>query len=123
MIKFDLEKALAGDKIVTRDGREVKQLIKFNGIHTGNECIYAAVDGRVLEFQESGKYDKHSRCDDNEDLFMAPKQLSGFVNYYLGDYQPTYHDTKIQANTINNWPTNHRIALIDLSQFPEGHGL
>ena len=30
MIKFDLEKALAGEKVITRNGEEVTQIVKFN---------------------------------------------------------------------------------------------
>ena len=49
---FNLEEALNGAKVVTRDGREVKQLTKFNTdeIH----CIYAVIDKSVKKFDIDG---------------------------------------------------------------------
>ncbi len=119
MIKFDLEKALAGDKVVTRDGREVTQLHYFKGVDVGRECIYGFLDGDVREYFDGGVYNVESNENAN-DLFMAPKQLSGFVNVYNNGRTGFINDTRKDCNETCR---EGRIACIDLSQFDEGHGL
>ena len=39
MKPFNLEAALRGEKVVTRDGREVTQLMKFDAPHTVNTVV------------------------------------------------------------------------------------
>lgn len=116
MIKFDLERALAGDKVITRDGREVTQLVKFDcdneyqvrGVVLRDLCAWT-VDGCYYATKNPG-------CD--EDLFMAPKKLSGFANIYSNGVQ--IHENKDSADKLCS---DDRLACIDLSQFKEGHGL
>ena len=119
MKAFNLEKALAGEKVVTRDGQEVTQVTLFKGVKDRSESICALVDGRICLFYEDGSYIK--MLESWTDLFMAPKQLSGFVNVYSG-IQNTYnvYDTKAKADSLAG---SLRSACIDLSQFEEGHGL
>jgi hypothetical protein len=109
MIKFDLEKALAGEKVIIRSKAEVEQLKTFE------------VEGRKIicgVIGETFHYDIQK-----SDLFMAPKKLSGFVNLYdNGDVGPIIHNSKKEAMCGRNLIKN-RIACIDLSQFEEGHGL
>ena len=120
MIEFDLEKALAGEKVITRDGLEVTQLVNFEGVGDRCESIYAMVGGKVISYYGCGNYTgNHSPLD----LFMAPKKLSGFINLYdNGDAGPIIHNSKKQAMCGRNLIKN-RIACIDLSQFEEGHGI
>ena len=70
MKPFDLEKALAGEPVVTRDGRPVTQLIKFEAIVEDGYVIYGVVNNKIFNFLDSGKYDRtfESHC---FDLFMA----------------------------------------------------
>ena len=44
MKPFNLEAALRGEKVVTRDGREVKQLVKFNRVDHP-VALWGVVDG------------------------------------------------------------------------------
>jgi hypothetical protein len=119
MIKFDRERALAGDKVITRDEREVTQIKHFKGIKIGLECIYAVIGGQVCEFYESGSHTLARES--NTDLFMAPKKLSGFINVYIDKPNLSIiHTSKEKADTHGG---ERRIACIDLSQFEEGHGL
>jgi len=121
MDKFDLEKALAGDKVVTRDGREVTQFHVFN--HTNDPILYGYdVDNdHVEQWFVAGNYHKGTNeC--GGDLFMAPKKLSGFINIYASRYcESPIHATREVADNESNKTT--RLACIDLSQFEEGHGL
>jgi hypothetical protein len=122
MIKFDLEKALAGEKVITRDGREVTQITKFKGVTGERESIYATLNGVVMSYYETGEYTL-DRNIAGENLFMAPKKLSGFINLYdNGDVGQIIHNTKHEA-TCGRSGIKNRIACIDLSQFEEGHGL
>jgi frataxin-like iron-binding protein CyaY len=121
MIAFNLERALAGEKVVTRDGREATQIV-LKETEEGYANIYALVDGKVLSFYKGGVYiilDKHNN---NNDLFMAaPKKLSGFINDYA-THEPAWYSTRETADMEFN-TTKVRTACIDLSQFEEGYGL
>ena len=76
---FDLERALAGDKVVTRGGIEVEQITQFEAID--KFCIYAAVNGSIESFLPTGAYAGDTS---NYDLFMAPKikKFEAWVNVY-----------------------------------------
>ncbi len=82
MKPFDLEKALAGEPVVTRDGRPVTQLIKFEAIVEDGYVIYGVVNNKIFNFLDSGKYDKtfESHC---FDLFMAEPER--WVNVYYDE--------------------------------------
>jgi len=82
MKPFDLEKALAGEPVVTRDGRPVTQLIKFEAIVEDGYVIYGVVNNKIFNFLDSGKYDRtfESHC---FDLFMAEPER--WVNVYYDE--------------------------------------
>ena len=125
MIKFDLEKALAGDKVVTRDGQPITQLVKFKtysgSVLYGLNCDMDKIESWLID----GRYhDVKGEC--AADLFTAPKKLSGFVNIYRDDGELSLgclHDDKAMCVANNNIQGKKAIACIDLSQFDEGHGL
>ena len=105
MIKFDLEKALAGDKVINKIGDEQKECHRFEGVDGAN--IGHVRNGQIYISKES-------------DLFMAPKKLSGFVNVYDDGRTGFTNDTRKECDETCR---EGRIAVIDLSQFEEGHGL
>jgi hypothetical protein len=79
MKPFNLEKALAGEPVVTRDGKPVTQLVMFEAIEEDGYVLYGVLNNKLLNFLDSGKYQK-SITDDPKDLFMAePEQ---WVNVY-----------------------------------------
>lgn len=58
-----------------------------------------------------------------KEIALVPKMMSGFVNYYSNTV-PSNHASADEANTfVKERPSLQRTALIDLSQFPIGHGL
>lgn len=118
MIEFNLEKALNGAKVITRDGREVTQLTLFNATSDGY-CLYAVIDNVIVSFTKDGYYNEEKKLS-GYDLFMAPEMLSGFVNVY-DDGGLTRHANKEHADDTAKG--QDRIACIDLSQFPVGYGL
>jgi hypothetical protein len=118
MDKFDLKRALAGDKVITRRGQEVNQLVVFK-TNSGDALYGLNVDSdRVEQRLIDGRYSSVKRGIDS-DLFMAPKKLSGFVNVTNYFEMPVYK-TREEADKC---ASSFRIACIDLSQFEEGHGL
>jgi len=120
MIPFDLEKALACDKVITRDGREVTQFLSVRKVKKDSRCLVGVVGGVMQVWFRDGNLNScKSQC--KFDLFMAPKKLSGFVNVYAdgltGHIFKTSKECKKQAEGMVV------VACIDLSQFEEGHGL
>ena len=125
MIKFDLEKALAGDKVVTRDGREASSLTFFN-TNSGAESLASVIDGKISTSHKDGKA-FNVDTDSTFDLFMAPKKLSGFVNVYSDDGGELFFgdvsDDKLMSKQLSNISNHEIVARIDLSHFEEGHWL
>lgn len=68
MKPFDLEKALSGAPVITRDGREVTQLTKFD--ITVGIALVGVLNGGVKRWYGDGRY--VSDRDFCIDLFMAP---------------------------------------------------
>ena len=75
---FNLEQALAGKAVVTRDGSVVKQLTKFEDV-VGVWKLYAVVNGEVMSFKINGKQGGGPN-DSPYDLFMASEKK--WVNVY-----------------------------------------
>jgi hypothetical protein len=82
MEKFNLERALAGEPVCTRDGNEVTQLTYFQetddlfivGGVLERELYLWQTNGRFLETKEHPK-----------DLFMKPKENAIWVNVHSKD--------------------------------------
>lgn len=68
---FNLEAALAGDPVVTRDGRAVTQLTLYDIPSTFK--VVAVVDGQLESFSINGKSLFGIDVISKNDLFMAPK--------------------------------------------------
>jgi hypothetical protein len=79
MEEFNLERALAGEPVCTRDGNEVTQLTYFEAPKDlfsvvgvlKNEVYCWQTNGRFLQTQEDAK-----------DLFIKPKEKVIWVNVY-----------------------------------------
>jgi hypothetical protein len=78
MKPFDLEKALAGEKVITRDGQAVSEIVVFK---TADFPLAVVVDRNIRCYV----------CDDGTfngyrnhpyDLFMAPKDVTMWTNVY-----------------------------------------
>jgi hypothetical protein len=75
MKPFDLEKALAGEPVVTRDGRAVAQLTKFDCI--SNDPVWGVINGYLKSFRLDGSY---LNSPSSYDLFIAEPER--WVNVY-----------------------------------------
>lgn len=83
MEKFNLERALAGEPVITRDGREVTE-IHFFKTCTEDRPIVAVIKGEICLFHDNGISFGTNNPNDN-DLFMKPKVVEGWFNVYGND--------------------------------------
>lgn len=79
MKPFDLQAALNGAPVVTRDGRPVKIAGYNSDAAIPNQKILGWVDGTVLSWGENGNY---FRGGSPIDLFMASTKKEGWVNIH-----------------------------------------
>lgn len=84
MKPFDLQKALAGDPVVTRDGRKVTEVVHMKTARE-NESIVFVASGLCYATHLNGIIDTF---DSANDLFMAPKivKKEGWINIYKDSY-------------------------------------
>ncbi len=116
---FNLERALAGDPVVTRDGRPVTQIAKFDIKHPypvvitiGGDISHYTIDGRFFEGSES--------CGD---LFMAQKQVTKWINLIRGkvteqvrfDSCYLYDSEEAARQEIQNHKYFHLIRTISIT--------
>jgi len=76
MKPFDLQKALAGEKVITRDGRPVK-IAGYNEDAFESEKVAGWLGGSCVCWNLSGKL--WSDREHDEDLFMAPTERVEWV--------------------------------------------
>jgi len=96
---FDLATALAGKLVVTRDGRKVTEIIKTNAPVECNVIGYIDGEPQLDTFNANGKWYSEGHQSDS-DLFMAPVQVTKWVNVYKRDDIVTHnatYDTKEDA--------------------------
>jgi len=82
MKQFNLEKALAGDPVITRNGKKVEEIKLFKTKINNNKVLFGVIDGWVLSFNIDGRNNSILRFDTEYDLFMAPVKHIGWVNRY-----------------------------------------
>jgi hypothetical protein len=94
MKPFDLEQALAGHPVQTRDGRPVTQLVKFDCKY--DYCVFGVLDDAPASWMESGQH----TCDGNNpyDLFMAPVKKTGWVVTDTNSLGERFMRTRIYEN-------------------------
>lgn len=81
MKPFDLEKALAGEPVITRDGRDVTQIHCFD-VSLVIRPVAAVVAGELLSFWKNGSYHLFNETD--FDLFMKTFEKNIWVVVYRG---------------------------------------
>ena len=81
MKPFNLEEALNGAKVVTRDGRIVTQLIKFNADE--KETLYGVVSNEIASWKDDGRFSFIPPYGDHIlDLFMFVEPVRIWVNIF-----------------------------------------
>jgi hypothetical protein len=78
MKPFNLEKALAGEPVVTRDGKPVTNLTLFPIKY--EFPLYGVVEGDIRTYTKCGHRIADATSQTDGDLFMAPVKREGWVN-------------------------------------------
>jgi len=107
MEPFNLERALAGEPVVTRDGRKVTQIHVFDV--SEKYKVYGVVSDKYITCWDiNGNY-THGLEESNHDLFMKPKVIEGWINVYQeGDsiWTSCAHESEERAKqTIGKFAT------------------
>lgn len=116
LLPFDLQRALAGDKVVTRDGREVTQLQKFDC--DSEYCLVGIFEGQIESWTHTGRYIENKK-ELSLNLFMAPKTVKRWVNFYKNE-RATHYETENEAK--EHADTFLAIAIAVPVEFEEGYG-
>ena len=79
---FDLERALAGDKVVTAGGLEITEIQYFKTL-SGGYPVFAVVGGAIQRFTIAGDWYYHD-SEGKSHLLMAPrtKRFEAWVSVY-----------------------------------------
>ncbi|MBX4189716.1 hypothetical protein KW791_00240 [Candidatus Parcubacteria bacterium] len=75
MKPFDLAKALAGEKVICRDGKEVTEIKKFKNASNPLVCYFEKID-----LFSTHNLDGRHPDDSQLDLFMAPTTRTYWAN-------------------------------------------
>jgi len=91
MQPFDLQKAIDGHPLVTRDGQEVTEFHYFSTGKCGHPYLVAAVikDIGLFTYTQGGKYSMGSECE--LDLFLAPVKKQAWANVYQYTHNGSYY--------------------------------
>jgi hypothetical protein len=81
MKPFNLEKAVAGEKLVTRDGRKISEFVYLKTESSASPCV-AVIGGSPFWFSKDGLIHGCHGEDSPADLFMAPKVITKYLNVY-----------------------------------------
>jgi hypothetical protein len=77
--EFNLEKALSGTKVYTRNGRQVTEIYQFK-TKRGANTVVGVIDGCLYEWHESGVWDSTGKT--TYDLFILPEVVCMYQNIY-----------------------------------------
>ena len=117
---FDIQKAIEGKPVCTRDGHKARIIcFDYNG-ETGDYPIVALVHynkgnkcyERVLKYTSDGLFNKYGTCQYNDDLMMLPEKKEGWINIIKtedggycckGEVNSDYNDAFIEnINVLDN---------------------
>ena len=121
MKPFNLEEALAGKPVVTRDGRKVTELYLFKTAGT-NYSLHVCINKSLESYTQEGKFYNTDR-ESIHDLFMEEPIIERWVNIYhdvkdntlwIGDIFSNYDDA-IHSSRNNQ----HYIKTIKIDNKPE----
>jgi hypothetical protein len=82
--EFNLEKALSGTKVYTRNGRQVTEIYQFK-TKRGANTVVGVIDGCLYEWHESGVWDSTGKT--TYDLFIVPEVVCKYQNVYFNPKQ------------------------------------
>lgn len=77
---FDLDRAMAGGKLCTRDGQDAKFLIYASEALKEDYPVIVLIDSEVFHYTTEGRY--HTTIHSDMDLFMLPTVRTYWINLY-----------------------------------------
>jgi hypothetical protein len=113
---FNLQAALDGAPVVTRDGRSVKIAGYNEDAKDGND-IAAWVGGVILCWYKNGSYSTDFNCQHGYDLFMAPTERKEWIvrgangNVVFGPYKVKAHAESCYL--VDQGATIHEITITE----------
>ena len=112
MKPFDLEKALAGEPVVSKEGRKVIQLHYFPNLGSNFKVIAQLEHGFSFDtFTIHGKYSENNSS--QLDLFMAEPEI--WVNVYYNE------KTGVYGSSIGTTYPSEEMAKAGISDLEEGN--
>jgi hypothetical protein len=118
MKEFNLESALAGKPVVTRNGKKVTELYLFKSAKL-IQPLYGIIEGDedVLAWTTNGIY--HPTKETGFDLFMVEQKKSVWVNVYKGDFSDEFvlgmQHTTLERATNNIRGNENYIKTIEIT--------
>jgi hypothetical protein len=96
MKPFNLEEALAGKPVVTKNGDPVTQIVKFDLDNKVTYSIAAIHNGHIKVWTNKGIFNVSTDTQSQMDLFMKPKSKFIWINLWQqlhenGNYVTTVH--------------------------------
>lgn len=82
MKPFNLQEALAGKPVVTRDGRKVTKLTHFPESKSQGWKVVGLAGYQVLPVNENGSY--HGTIESDKDFLMASEKKEGWIGIGQG---------------------------------------
>lgn len=119
--QFDLEKALSGEPVVTRNGLTVSEIIVLKSIPNEYKVV-GVINGTAYFFSPSGEFIKDGIGGPH--LFMAPVKHQEWVNIYKSDNKcgyelgPTIYRTENEAK-IGSVKEFNYITTVKISEWEE----
>jgi hypothetical protein len=80
MKEFNLEKALAGEPVITKTGKKVAQITKFDNVTITPYSICGVVEGSLENWSKEGKY--HHSTESQLDIYMAEESKTIWINVW-----------------------------------------
>jgi hypothetical protein len=98
MKPFDLDKALAGSRVVTKEGKDVKNLSLLKDLTEDEFRVIGVVNGEMCRWTEDGVGVFE---DDSFDLYLATEKCEGWVNVYREQTGKIEFGSKIYKNVTD----------------------
>lgn len=121
MKPFNLEKALAGDPVVTRGGQKITEIRYFNK-RDKYKLLALSEDGDLLAYDDKGIFCHQTQP--HYDLFMAPKPKKkmyfyAYPHHENHDEEGVFYTTNLYGslellNTVYNLTENSQLLEVEV---------
>jgi hypothetical protein len=114
MKEFNLLQALEGKPVITRDGKKVTQITKFDDVTITKYSICGVVEGSLENWNINGEYNVMKDTIDSLDLFMAEETKTIWINVWKhfkdGSLSASVHSRKDKCDKEIDELLSHRLV-------------